>query len=93
MYKIIIPNSVKRDLKKLDKDVARGIIQQLENLAQNPMLGTTLSGNLSNLRKLNVRRQNTEYRIVYKIVREHIEIHVIHIGTRENFYDELRRRL
>lgn len=93
MYKIIIPNSVKKDLKKLDKAVVRGIIQQLEKLALNPILGIPLSGNLSNFRKLNVRQQNTEYRIVYKIVREHIEIRVIHIGTRENFYDELRRRL
>ncbi|HBL51585.1 MAG TPA: plasmid stabilization protein, partial [Firmicutes bacterium] len=62
-------------------------------LAYNPTLGTPLSGNLSHLNKLEVRYRTIEYRIVYKIVRERIEIHVIHIGTRENFYSELRRRL
>lgn len=93
MYKIIIPNSVKKILKKLDKAVVREIIEQLDKLAQNPTSGIHLTGNLSHLRKLNVRHQNTEYRIVYKIAREHVEIHVIHIGTRENFYNDLRRRL
>lgn len=93
MYEVIVPHSVKRDLKKLDRAVAREIVQRLGELANNPTLGTPLSGNLSHLNKLEVRHRTIEYRIVYKIVKERIEIHVIHIGTRENFYSELRRRL
>lgn len=93
MYEIVIPNSVKRDLKKIDKSVAKVIIQQLDELTLNPFLGTPLAGNLSYLHKLNMRQQKIEYRIVYKIVETRLEVHVIHVGTRENFYNELQRRL
>ncbi|NLJ79506.1 MAG: type II toxin-antitoxin system mRNA interferase toxin, RelE/StbE family [Firmicutes bacterium] len=93
MYQIIMPNSVKKDMKKLDKAAVKLIIRQLEKLSTNPRLGTRLSGDLSYLFKLSVRQQKIEYRVVYKIIDKRLEIHLIHIGTRENFYDNLRRRL
>lgn len=93
MYQVIIPNSVKRDLRRIDKAVAKVVIQQLDKLALNPFLGSPLLGNLSHLMKINIRQQTIEYRIVYKIVEARLEVHVVHIGTRENFYNELRRRL
>jgi addiction module RelE/StbE family toxin len=92
MYTIIVPNSVKKDLKKLDKPVVKKILDRLEDLSQKPTLGSPLSGNLSELRKLNIYHHKTEYRIVYRAVDSRGEIHIIHIGTRENFYNELKRR-
>ena len=93
MYAIIIPNSVKKDLKKLDKLVIKKIIDCLETLSQNPTSGIPLSGNLSDLRRLKIHHQKTEYRIVYRVINDRIEIHILHVGTRENLYEELKRRL
>lgn len=51
LYQIVIPNSVKKDIKRIDRAVARAIIHQLEQLTLNPYLGTRLSGDLSQLFK------------------------------------------
>ncbi|NLA06482.1 MAG: type II toxin-antitoxin system mRNA interferase toxin, RelE/StbE family [Firmicutes bacterium] len=93
MYTIIVPNSVRKGLKKLDKPVVKKILDSLEVLSQKPTLGIPLSGNLAELRKLNIYHHKTEYRIVYRALHDQVEIHIIHIGTRENFYNELKRRL
>mgnify|MGYP000954062695 CR=1 FL=1 len=68
MYEVIIPNSVKKDLKKLDRAVAKIIIQQLVELANKPALGTPLSGNLSYLNKLEVCHRTVEYRIYIPMI-------------------------
>lgn len=83
MYTIIVPNSVKKDLKKLDKPVVKKILDRLEDLSQKPTLGSPLSGNLSELRKLNIYHHKTEYRIVYRAVDSRGEI-LFDITLRQN---------
>jgi len=93
MYTVIIPNSVKKDLKKLDKPTIKKVINLLNSLSENPFQGASLSGDFSELLKLEFRQQKVHYRIAYRVVKEKIEVYVLHIGTRENFYAELKRRL
>lgn len=93
MFTVIIPNSVKKDIKKLDKPVISKILDLLENLGQDPFQGTPLTGYFSNLLKLELLYKGTHYRIAYRINEEKIEIYILHVGTRENFYDELKRRI
>ncbi|MCZ2846296.1 MAG: type II toxin-antitoxin system RelE/ParE family toxin [Candidatus Bathyarchaeota archaeon] len=93
MYTVIIPNSVKKDLKKLNRPTINKIINLLESLSENPFQGISLAGDFSNLLKLEFRQQGIHYRIVYHIVKEKVEVYVLHIGTRENFYAELKRRM
>ncbi|KAB3529508.1 hypothetical protein F8154_14695 [Alkaliphilus pronyensis] len=45
------------------------------------------------LLKLEFRQQGIHYRIAYRIVKDKIQVHVLHIGTSENFYSELKRRI
>ena len=93
MYTVIIPNSVKKDLKKLDKPIVNKILNLFESLSNNPFQGISLSGDFSDFRKVELRQQGIHYRIAYRIIEEKIEVHVLHIGTRENFYAELKRRI
>ena len=93
MFTVIVPNSVKRDIKKLDKPAISIILDLLENLGQNPFQGTPLTGHFSNLLKLELQHKGIHYRIAYRINEEKIEIYILHVGTRENFYDELKRRI
>ncbi|PKM79581.1 MAG: plasmid stabilization protein [Firmicutes bacterium HGW-Firmicutes-14] len=93
MFTVIIPNSVKKDIKKLDKPVISKILELLENLGQNPFQGSPLTGHFSNLLKLELKHKGINYRIAYQINEDKIEIYILHVGTRENFYDELKRRI
>lgn len=93
MYSVIIPNSVKRDIKKLDKPVINMVLDLLKTLAENPHHGTQLSGSFSDLFKLEFRHKGIHYRIAYSINQNRVEVYVFHVGSRENFYDELKRRI
>jgi addiction module RelE/StbE family toxin len=93
MFTVIIPNSVKKDIKKLDKPVISKILELLENLGQNPYQGSSLTGHFSNLLKFELQHKGIHYRIAYQINEDKIEIYILHVGTRENFYDELKRRI
>jgi len=55
MFTVIIPNSAKKDIKKLDKPVISKILELLENLAQNPFQGSPLTGHFSNLLKFELK--------------------------------------
>jgi mRNA-degrading endonuclease RelE of RelBE toxin-antitoxin system len=57
MYTVIVPNSVKRDMKKLDRPVINKVLDLLKTLAENPHRGTQLSGAFSDLFKLEFRQQ------------------------------------
>ncbi len=64
-YKIAFKKSVARDLKKIDKEQAAGILRRIE--AQLPDKAETfplLAGKFSGLRKFRV----GEYRVIYSII-------------------------
>ncbi len=93
MHKVIIPNSIKRDLKKIEKQVQNMALELLYDLANCPYLGVNLSGQFKFLYKLEFTCFKVQYRIAYAIDRKRNEIHIVHVGTREKFYQELKRRL
>ncbi len=92
MYQLIIPNNVKRDIKRLDKPVIKEVVQLFDAISENPHIGINLKGELSCLYKLEFHKQGAIYRIAYEIFQEEIQVQIIHVGTRENFYNELNRR-
>jgi|GEM_PF-5386039 len=51
MHDLVIPNSVKKDIKKLDKPTIKRVIELLEVLSENPLQGIQLIGDLSHLLK------------------------------------------
>ena len=40
-----------------------------------------------------IKDQGIQYRIAYVIYENRVEVKIIRVGTRENFYEELKRRL
>ncbi|RXT02759.1 type II toxin-antitoxin system mRNA interferase toxin, RelE/StbE family [Ammoniphilus sp. CFH 90114] len=92
MYQLFVSNQAKKDLKRFDKAVIKKVIMILEDIAENPFAGEPLKGDMSHLRKWSFNHQGTGYRIAYQIFDDRIEVKVMQIGTRENFYDELKRR-
>lgn len=82
MYEIIFDKSAAKFFKKLDKNLQERIGKKIGLLKNNPMLGESLIGNLSGLRRLRV----GDYRIIYKIKNEQLIILILDIGHRKNIY-------
>jgi len=92
MYDLVVLNSAARQLKKFDKLVRTKIISSLEKIAENPFIGEMLRGDLATIYSYHLTISGTEYRVAYQIREREIVVVVLQIGTRENFYEELKKR-
>ena len=93
MYEVIVPKSVLKEIKKLGKQIIQKVKKAIGEIAENPYLGEPLKGDLSDIRKWVIKDQGIQYRIAYEIYEDRVEVKIIRVGTRENFYEELKRRL
>jgi mRNA interferase RelE/StbE len=84
VYKVAYLDSVEEDLKKLDKSIARKILNRIENyLAQDPKeLGKPLKGEFQGY----WRYRWGDYRVIYKISEREILIIVLRISNRKDVY-------
>jgi mRNA interferase RelE/StbE len=78
-----------RALRRLDPQVQRRIRVALEELRHDPERGKPLQFTLKGLRSW----RTGDYRIVYRLVAEAIEILVLAVGHRRDVYERLRRSL
>ncbi len=92
-YNILIPNSVKSDIKSLDKKVQKQVIDLLKQIANHGYEGQRLSGQYRALYKANFNNAGVQYRLVYYVEKKDIVICLVMVGTRENFYLKLKKRL
>lgn len=70
-YKIVYKASVERDLRHLDKTVARRLVRKLEEeLSKNPSRGESLKGEFEGLFKYRI----GDYRVIYTKTTEGILI-------------------
>ncbi|MPL67828.1 hypothetical protein SDC9_13531 [bioreactor metagenome] len=91
MYELVILNSAAQSLKKLDKPVRTTLINALDKIGENPFIGDRLKGDLATIYSYHLKVSGTEYRIAYQIKEQEILVVIVKIGTRENFYEELRK--
>ena len=92
-YQIRITKAVERDIKKLDLQVKQALKEHLLALSKNPNLGRLLSGRFGYLWSYHFSFNKVEYRIIYEIIKDEIVISILLVGTRENIYKQLMRRL
>jgi mRNA interferase RelE/StbE len=93
MFEVIVPKSIIKEIKKLGKPVAQKVKKAIGDIAENPYLGESLKGDLEDIRKWVIKDQGIQYRIAYEIHEDRVEVKIIRVGTRENFYEELKRRI
>lgn len=85
MWKIEYKKSVKKDLKSLSEDI-RYIIRRAieEKLAVEPLkFGLPLRRSLKNYMKLRV----GDYRVIYRVEKKKVVVHIIKIGHRKDVYN------
>ena len=82
-------NSAARSIHRLDPQIRRRIQAALEVLSQEPERGKPLQLTLKGLRSW----RTGDFRIVYRLLVEEIEILIIAVGHRRDVYEKLRSRL
>lgn len=94
MYRIESISAVKRDIRKLDKQL-QSIIKEkyFTAIEKDPFKAVPLSHEFNGLWSYHVRYKGTQYRIVYEIYPEDQIVLLIMIGPRETFYQGLSRRI
>ena len=92
MFEIILHPAIKRDMKSLPKNIVRRIRQCIADLQTNPYLPNRTE-KLSGYRDVYRLKVHQSYRMAYHVDMDARQITIVSVGTRENFYDRVRRRL
>lgn len=93
MYKLRYFPGAQRFFKKLkEKGLKEAFQRALAAIAQDPYAGERKTGDLAGLYGYDVYYNKTNYEIAYRIYEEDGKLVVVILaGTRENFYDQLKR--
>jgi len=91
-YEIFLAPRAKRQYERFDRHIRDEIESRLWELEDDPHeKGSLLKGLKTELRYIKMSHAGVQYRAVYDIENNKKEVLVIFIGSRENFYKELRR--
>lgn len=84
-FELKYTNRAYKEVKKLDPDIQRQIIDAVEDLKRDPRPQNSrqLSGELSNYRRL----RTGDYRVIYQIRDQELEVVVVRAGHRKDIYD------
>lgn len=93
MYEISYSKSAERYFKKLkDKQLLCMFKSAIDKLKENPYIGYPKSGDLRGNYGYDVKYSNVNYELAYRIYEDGNRLVVVILaGTRENFYEELKR--
>jgi len=93
MYEIKYSKSAERYLKKIkDKQLLTAFKTAVDKLKTDPYIGTQKTGDLRGIYGYDIKYAKINYEIAYRIYEEKEQfVVVILAGTRENFYEELKR--
>ena len=90
----ILPPAAKYLKKLKDKRLKKLYQDAIEAIMENPMLGEEKVGDLKGIRCYDIYYDRVNYELAYRIKFENEKIIVILMaGSRENFYNELKRYL
>jgi mRNA-degrading endonuclease RelE of RelBE toxin-antitoxin system len=91
-YEVYLSSRANKQYKRFDDHIRNKIRTRLTELQEDPSKkGFLLQGFRHGLRYMKFFHAGTQYRAVYDVEENKKEVLVIFIGSRENFYKELRR--
>ena len=94
MFDVFITSSAKKAVKKLPKEVRKEIVKLCEvHISKYPFDAEKLQRPLDECRSFHFKLNNVHYRIAYRTIENEKRIDIVLVGTRENFYQRLRRVL
>ncbi len=95
MYELKYLPGAERYFKKIkEKGLKAAFRKALEAIREDPYVGEAKTGDLAGVYGFDVFYNRTNYEIAYRIYEENGQLVVVILaGTRENFYQELKRYL
>jgi len=93
VYRIEFTKRAHKDLKSLSKQVIVDLGAHVKILSGNPFKGERLKGALRDYWKYQFTSGGVSYRIAYQIFEKNLLILVVMLGSRENFYKQLLKRI
>jgi len=91
-YEIFLAPKAKKQYESLDPHIREEITTLLSELEDEPyQIGNPLKGLNTELRYIKLSHGGVQYRAVYDIDKKGKEVLIVFLGSRENFYKELRR--
>ena len=93
MFEISYSKPAERYFKKVkDKQLLSAFKSAIDKLKSDPYVGTQKTGDLRGIYGYDVKYAGANYELAYRIYEENRQLVVIILaGTRENFYEELKR--
>ncbi len=93
MYEIRFTGAAERYLKKVrEKGLREAFRETLKKISNDPYIGELITGDLAGVYCYDVYYSKINYELAYRIYEENGQMVVVILaGTRENFYDELKR--
>ncbi len=92
-YEIRLSKGAVKDLKKMKSAQRDYIYSRIYEIAENPYQNEKLSGPFRGLRSQHGKFKGVEYRVIYYIDEEGKLIIIALVGSRENIYKELTKRM
>ena len=95
MYEIVFNSAAERYFKKLEEEPLKKIYKNaLLRIAQDPFIGPPKRGDLAGIYGYDLRYRGVSYEIAYTIYKKRGKMIVVLLaGTRENFYEQLKRSI
>lgn len=93
MYENLFTEAAEKYLKKVkEKGLKKAFQEALEKIGSDPYIGELKTGDLAGVYGYDIYYNKTNYELAYRIYEEDGQMLVVILaGTRENFYDELKR--
>jgi len=93
MYEVKFSSQASKYFKKLkNKHLKQTFLEAINEIANDPHIGTMKQGDLAGIYGLDVRYDGVNYEVAYMI--EEVEgktVVIVLAGMRENFYEQLKR--
>ena len=86
-YSIRIKRSAARELDRVPEPDRQRLVHAIDGLAEQPLAGSALKGDLRGLRRVRV----GNYRIVYEVLEDGLVVLVVRVGHRRDTYRRRRR--
>ncbi len=93
MHDIKYRRSALKEIKKLDKQIRKELVFQIESCAEKPNEGKSLKGDLRGYLSYDFTFKGVSYRIIYTNDEEGQAVTIEMAGTRGNIYKDLKRKL
>ncbi|MFB0971746.1 MAG: type II toxin-antitoxin system RelE/ParE family toxin [Tissierellia bacterium] len=94
MIEVHLTRNVQKYLKKIkDKELIEKIKESFQKISEDYTVGELKSGDLKGIYCLDFFYNKTNYEIAYIYLDDEIIVLVLMVGTRENFYKELKKHI